>query len=636
RPVFCYKHRMPPSEHNPRIRVLSLAALGIVYGDIGTSPLYALRECFNPAIGLSATAPNIFGILSLIVWALLLVVTLKYLWIVLRADNEGEGGILALMALAQRHKPIQGIPQGLTFVTVLGLLGAAFVYGDGMITPAISVLSAVEGLDVATPFFKPYLVLVTVIVLVGLFVVQGRGTGQIGQVFGPIMLFWFLVIGALGLLSIVQSPHILQAMNPAFGLQFLIAHPGQGFIVLGGVFLVLTGAEALYADMGHFGKGPIRLGWYTVVLPSLLLQYFGQGALLIRQPDAITNPFYLLAPSWFVFPLVGLATVATVIASQAMLSGAFSLTQQAIHLGYLPRMVIRHTSAAQIGQIYVPFLNWVLLVGTVSLVLLFGSSSNLAAAYGIAVSGTMVMTTLLTYVVARECWNWSVARTALVTGIFLLIDLVFLSANTLKILQGGWLPLVVGVLLLILMTTWSEGRALVGRNLWGTMPSLLPFLKEVLAGHPARVPGHAVFMTQFPELTPPAFVQNFRHNKMLHKQVMFLTVITERIPFIASRHQIRIEQLQPGIHRLTLRHGFMQTPDIPAMLSLCSLQGLVVPLEDTTFFLSRINSLATPKPGMALWREHLFVFLARNSRLASSFFRIPSKHVVEIGVVVDI
>ncbi len=418
---------MPSSENTPRIRVVALAALGIVYGDIGTSPLYALRECFNPAIGLSATAPNILGILSLIVSALLLVVTLKYLWVVMRADNDGEGGILALMALAQRDKPVPGMPQRLTLLIVLGLLGAALVYGDGMITPAISVLSAVEGLDVATPVFTPYLVLMTVAVLVGLFVVQGRGTGRIGQVFGPIMLLWFLAIGILGLLSIVQSPHILEAMNPVFGVQFLIAHPGQGFIVLGSVFLALTGAEALYADMGHFGKGPIRLGWYAVVLPSLLLQYFGQGALLLRQPDAITHPFYLLAPSWFVFPLVGLATVATVIASQAMLSGAFSLTQQAIHLGYLPRMAIRHTSTAQIGQIYVPFINWFLFVGTVSLVLLFGSSSNLAAAYGIAVSGTMVITTLLTYVVARQCWHWNVAWAALVTEIFLLIDLTFLS-----------------------------------------------------------------------------------------------------------------------------------------------------------------------------------------------------------------
>jgi KUP system potassium uptake protein len=627
---------MPRSAPNPRLRTLALAALGIVYGDIGTSPLYALRECFNPIIGLSATVPNIVGILSLIVWALLLVVTLKYLLVVMRADNDGQGGILALMALAQRSQPLPGIPQRLTAPIALGLVGAAFVYGDGMITPAISVLSAVEGLAITTPFLTPYLVFTTVIVLGGLFVVQGRGTGWIGHVFGPIMLVWFLTIGVLGLVSIVQSPHILQAINPVFGLQLLVAHPGQGLLVLGSVFLVLTGAEALYADMGHLGKDPIRIGWYVVVLPSLLLQYFGQGALLLREPDAITNPFYLLAPSWGIVPLVGLATAATVIASQALLSGAFSLTQQAIHLGYLPRMAIRHTSLAQIGQIYIPFVNWSLFVGTVSLVLLFGSSSHLAAAYGIAVSGTMVMTTVLMYVVARQCWNWSVTRAVLLTGFFLFIDMVFLSANALKISQGGWLPLAVGMLLLVLMTTWHEGRALVGRCFWGSMPPLVPFLKEVLVADPVRVPGHAVFMTQSPELTPPAFAQNFRHNKVLHEHVLFLTVITERTPCVPQHQQISIELLERGIHRLTLQYGFMQMPDIPAMLSLCRVQGLVVPLEDTTFFLSRINSLATPKPGMALWREHLFVFLARNSRLASSFFRIPSEQVVEIGVVVDI
>lgn len=626
---------MSPPE-NPHTRTLALAALGVVYGDIGTSPLYAFRECFHPAMGLSATTSNVLGILSLIVWALLLVVTLKYLWIVMRADNDGEGGILALMALAQRHKPVPDTPLPLSLLIVLGLLGAAFVYGDGIITPAISVLSAVEGLDVATPVFKPYLVLMTIAVLVGVFTVQGRGTGQIGQVFGPVMLLWFLTIGVLGLTNITQSPDILQAMSPLFGVQFLAAHPGQGFVVLGSVFLALTGAEALYADMGHFGKGPIRLGWYAIVLPSLLLQYFGQGALLMRQPSAIANPFYLLAPSWFLFPLVGLATAATVIASQAMLSGAFSLTQQAIHLGYLPRMIIRHTSPAQIGQIYVPIINWFLCAGAITLVLLFESSSNLAAAYGIAVSGTMVMTTVLTYVVARQCWGWSLAWAGLVCGTFLLIDLTFLSANILKVLQGGWLPLVVGVLLFTLMTTWNEGRALVSRYLWKPLPPLKQFLKEVLASHPVRVPGYAVFMSPSLDVTPPAFVQNFEHNKVLHEHVVFLTVKTERVPSVPRRHQMELERLEPDIYRLMLRHGFMQPPDIPASLAWCRGEGLVIPLEETTFFLSRINSLASPKPGMALWREHLFVFLARNSRLASSYFRIPSERVIEIGVVVDI
>ncbi len=621
---------------NPHTRALALAALGVVYGDIGTSPLYAFRECFHPAMGLSASPSNILGILSLIIWALLLVVTVKYLWVVMRADNDGEGGILALMALAQRHKPRADRTPPLNLIIVLGLFGAAFVYGDGIITPAISVLSAVEGLDLATPLFKPYLVVMTVAVLVALFAVQGRGTGQIGLIFGPVMLLWFLAIGFLGLLSIVQTPYILHALNPALGLQVLAVHPGQGFLVLGSVFLALTGAEALYADMGHFGKQPIRLGWYAIVLPCLLLQYFGQGALLMRQPDAVAHPFYLLAPSWFLFPLVGLATVATVIASQAMLSGAFSLTQQAIHLGYLPRMIIRHTSPAFIGQIYVPVLNWFLFAGAISLVVFFQSSSNLAAAYGIAVSGTMVITTVLTYVVARECWRWSRPLAGLVCGIFLLVDVTFLSANALKISQGGWLPLAVGVLLFTLMTTWNQGRALVSRYLWRRMPPLKPFLEEMLASRPVRVPGYAVFMSPSPDVAPPAFVQNFQHNRVLHERVIFLTVITERVPSVLPADQINLERLECDIHRLTLRHGFMQTPDIPAALELCRTHGLVVPLEDTTFFMSRISSLATPKPGMALWREHLFVFLARNSRLASSYFRIPSERVVEVGVVVDI
>jgi KUP system potassium uptake protein len=618
-------------------RTLALAALGVVYGDIGTSPLYAFRECFHPAMGLSATPPNILGILSLIIWALLLVVTLKYLWVVLRADNHGEGGILALMALAQRDRPGAAADEPpITAVMVLGLLGAAFVYGDGIITPAISVLSAVEGLDVATPFFKPYLVLLTVTLLVGLFTVQGRGTGRLGLVFGPVMLLWFLAIGVLGLISIVQSPEIVMAIHPAFGIEFLALHPGQGFLVLGSVFLALTGAEALYADMGHFGKGPIRLGWYTIVLPSLLLQYAGQGALLMRRADAITNPFYLLAPGWLLFPLVGLATAATVIASQAMLSGAFSLTRQAIHLGYLPRMMIRHTSAAQIGQIYIPALNWVLFAGAISLVLSFESSSNLAAAYGIAVSGTMVMTTVLVYVVARQSWGWSRLGAGMVCGSFLMIDVTFLSANVLKISQGGWLPLVVGGLLFTLMTTWHKGRALISRYLWRRMPPLKPFLKDVLASRPLTVPGFAVFLSPFPDVTPPAFVQNVQHNHVLHEQVLFLTVRTERVPALLRTRQLSLEQLEPHIHCLTLRHGFMQTPDIPTALALCRNHGLVIPIEQTTFFISRITSLATAKRGMALWREQLFILLARNSRLASSYFRIPSERVVEIGVVVDI
>jgi KUP system potassium uptake protein len=616
--------------------LLVLGALGIVYGDIGTSPLYALRECFSPAIGLTTTPPTILGILSLLIWALLLVVTVKYLWVVMRADNQGEGGILALMALAHRNEGAPSFPQRLSPLIILGLLGAAFVYGDGIITPAISVLSAVEGLNVATPLFNPYLIVIAVSILFGLFAVQSKGTGHIGRVFGPIMLLWFVCLAVLGVRSVIQSPRILESFSPFYGIRLLVEHPGQGFVVLGSVFLALTGAEALYADMGHFGRGPIRLGWYTIVLPSLLLQYLGQGALLLREPDAVANPFYLLAPSWLIYPLVGLATIATVIASQALLSGAFSLTQQAIHLGYLPRMGIQHTSAGHIGQIYVPVVNWFLLIGTISLVLLFSSSTNLAAAYGIAVSGTMVMTTLLLYVIARHAWHWPALVAGTVTGTFLLIDLGFFSANVLKIWQGGWLPLVLGLALFTLMTTWSGGRALVTNYLHLTMPPLAQFLKDLLARHPVRVPGYAVFLTQSHESTPPAFLQNVRHNKVLHELVVFLKIVTERVPLVPRAQQLDIGQFAPGIYRVTVRHGFMETPEIPVLLQQCHEQGVPVNLQDTTFFLSRINSLATPKPGMALWREHLFVFLSRNSRRTSSFLGIPSEQTIEIGVVVDI
>ena len=450
------------------------------------------------------------------------------------------------------------------------------------------------------------------------------------------MLLWFVCLTVLGVGSVIQSPRILESFSPLHGIRLLIEHPGQGFVVLGSVFLALTGAEALYADMGHFGKGPIRLGWYTIVLPSLLLQYLGRGALLLREPEAVANPFYLLAPSWFIYPLVGLATIGTVIASQALLSGAFSLTQQAIHLGYLPRMGIQHTSAGHIGQIYVPVVNWFLFIGTIGLVLLFGSSTNLAAAYGIAVSGTMLMTTLLLYVITRDFWHWPVLVAGTVTGTFLLIDLGFFSANVLKIWQGGWLPLVLGLVLFTVMTTWSGGRTLVTNYLHLTMPPLAQFLEDLLVRHPVRVPGHAVFLTQSHESTPPAFLQTVRHNKVLHELVVFLKIVTEQVPLVSRMKQLDIGEFAPGIYRVTVRHGFMETPEIPVLLQQCQEQGVPVNLPDTTYFLSRIHSLATPKPGMALWREHLFVFLSRNARRTSFFLGIPSEQAVEIAVVVDI
>jgi len=614
----------------------ALTALGVVYGDIGTSPLYALRECFHISHSLSVTLPTITGLLSLIIWALLLVVTVKYLLFVMRADNQGEGGILALMALGQRHREESAFPLRIGPVIALGLLGASLVYGDGIITPAISVLSAVEGIEVETTAYRPYTLPIAIAVLLAFFAIQSRGTARLGEWFGPIMLIWFVTLAALGIKSAVQTPEVFAAVSPHHAVQFLLDHPAQGFAILGSVFLVLTGAEALYADMGHFGKGPIRLGWYSVVLPSLVLQYLGQGALLIRQPEAVTNPFYLLAPGWFLLPLVILATMATIIASQAMLSGAFSLTHQAIQLGYLPRMDIRYTSASHIGQIYVPAMNVLMLIGTVGLVVLFGTSSNLAAAYGIAVAGTMVLSTLLISVVARRQWKWNLPAVVLVTSFFLIMDLSFFGANVLKIPHGGWLPLVLGAGLFLLMTTWNGGRRLIAQHLWSKLPQLTTYLNTVLAQPLTRVPGTAVYLTQFPDLTPPSFVQNVRHNKVLHEQLVFLTTTTARVPTVTGGHHIRIEPLAKGIRRVVAQYGFMETPDITRLLAACRTQGLDLDLDQATFFLSRVNSLATPKPGMALWRERLFIFLSRNSQRASSFFHIPAEQVVEIGVVVEI
>ncbi len=627
---------MSPQPQRSTTSGLALAALGVVYGDIGTSPLYALRECFHASHDLSVTLSTVTGLLSLIIWALLLVVTVKYLLFVMRADNQGEGGILALMALGQCHREESAFPLRIGPVIALGLLGASLVYGDGMITPAISILSAVEGIAVETTTYQSYTLPIAIIVLLTFFGIQSHGTGRLGEWFGPIMLLWFTTLAVLGIRSAIQTPDVFVAFSPSHAVQFLLDHPTQGFAVLGSVFLVVTGAEALYVDMGHFGKSPIRLGWYCVVLPSLVLQYLGQGALLIRQPEAVANPFYLLVPTWFLPPLVVLATLATIIASQAMLSGAFSLTQQAIQLGYLPRMAIRYTSASQIGQIYLPAINILMLIGTISLVLFFGTSSNLAAAYGIAVAGTMVISTLLIFVVARRQWKWSWPLAGLVTGLFLTLDLSFFGANALKIPHGGWLPLVLGACLFLLMATWNGGRRLIAKHLWSRMPQLDVYLKEVLEQPLTRVPGTAVYLTQFPELAPPSFVQNVRHNHVLHEQLVFLTTTTARVPTVTSSHHVRIEPLAPGVRRVVVQYGFMETPDITRLLAACRSQGLEVDLEGATFFLSRVNSIATPKPGMALWRERLFVFLSRNSQRASSFFHIPAEQVVEIGVVVEI
>ncbi len=616
--------------------ILVLSAVGVVYGDIGTSPLYALRACFHPTFNLAVNKPNVLGVLSLIVWSLVLVVTLKYLWFVLRADNEGEGGILALLALTQRRRSHVNFPLRSNPIVLLGLVGAALVYGDGIITPALSVLSAVEGSEVETSAYQPYTVPITVVILVILFSTQFRGTHLIGRMFGPVMAVWFAALAALGLHGLVQAPEVIASLDPHFAVAFLWHHGTVGFAVLSGVFLTLTGAEALYADMGHVGRGPIRIGWYGIVFPALALQYFGQGALLLKHPEAVSNPFYLLAPSWLLWPLVVLATAATIIASQAMLTGAFSLSQQAIRLGYLPRMAIRYTASHHIGQVYVPVVNWLMLVGTLGLVVTFAASSKLAAAYGIAVSGTMVITTILIAIVTRRRWEWSKKKVALVFGSFMIVDSVFFVANVLKIPQGGWVSLGLACLLLTLMSTWSGGRQLVARYFWNKMPSLSAFLEKIQAERVARVPGWAIYMVSVPELAPPALMQNVRHFRVVHQELLFLTVQTVRVPSLPLAEQVHLETLGEHVFRLTVRHGFMQIPDIPKVLPACAASGVTIPLDDATYFLSRITALATPLPGMALWRERLFMFLEKISQRASSYFHLPADQVVEIGIVVEI
>jgi KUP system potassium uptake protein len=625
---------LKPIAGTRKLSALTLAALGVVYGDIGTSPLYALRECFTASHGVPLTPDNVLGVLSLIIWSLILVVTIKYIVFVMRADHEGEGGVLALMTLSGRQQD-RGTRKSLGVVVVWGLIGAAFLYGDGIITPAISVLSAVEGLEIATPVLKPYVTLITIVILTVLFLFQSRGTGRLGSIFGPVVVVWFATLAMLGIGSLVQTPSILLAVNPMHGLRLFTDNPGAAFPVLGGVFLVLTGAEALYADMGHFGKRPIRVGWFTMVLPALILQYLGQGALLIRDPAALANPFYHLAPTWSLYPLVALATVATVIASQAMITGAFSLTHQAVQLGYLPYLRIQHTSGEQIGQIFVPGVNYALLVGTVGLVLAFGSSSRLAAAYGIAVSATMLITTLLMYRVVRHVWAWKLPPAVGLIAVFVAVDLAFFAANALKIPHGGWLPLVLGVAVFTLMTTWYRGRALVAGHLQAAAPPLEEFM-SIVAPTTARVPGHAVFLTQNPGVTPLAFVQNVKHNKVLHQRIHFLTVLTKTIPHVPLGQRLVVKSMGESSRHVIVNYGFMDKPDVPKVCFASGKHGLDIPFADTTFFLSRLTFLATPKPGMAIWREKIFVFLSRNTQRASSYFQLPSEQVVEIGLVLEI
>jgi KUP system potassium uptake protein len=612
---------------------LTLAALGVVYGDLGTSPLYAMKECFFGEHGMQVTPDNVLGVLSLIVWSLIVVISIKYLVFVMRADNRGEGGILALTALVT---PLQSHKRGRWLLIMLGLFGTALLYGDGMITPAISVLSAVEGLTVATPLFTPYVIPITIVILIGLFAIQRRGTGGIGKIFGPVMLLWFIVLGALGIVEVVHNPGVLAAVNPWHAVTFFSRNGWHGFLVLGSVFLVLTGGEALYADMGHFGRKPIQYAWFGLVLPGLLLNYFGQGALLISDPSAAANPFYRLAPSWALYPMVVLSTMAAVIASQALISGAFSLTMQAVQLGYSPRVEIAHTSETERGQIYIPAINWGLMLACIGLVLGFGSSTNLAAAYGVAVTTTMVVTTLLFAVVARERWQWSLAKVVPLAGTFMLIDLAFFAANIIKIPHGGWFPLVVGAVVFTLMSTWKKGRGIVAQRLHaGTLPPEL-FLQDVKNNSPIRVPGTAIFMYGDPNGTPPALLHSLKHYKALHQQVVFLGVSTDEVPHVGVADRVRVEVLGQGFFRITLRYGFMDEPDVPEALKLAKADGLDLRPGHTSFFLGRETLIATKRPGMAIWREKLFALMSRNARSATSFFRIPPNRVVELGAQIEI
>jgi len=608
---------------------VTLTAIGVVYGDIGTSPLYAMRECFFGTHSVAATHDNVLGVLSLIVYSLVLVISVKYIAIVMRADNQGEGGILALTALI----PTRAHGRRAVLV-LLGIFGAALLYGDGMITPAITVLGAVEGLKVATPVFEPYLVPLAVVILAGVFAIQRHGTHRVGGLFGPIMVGWFAVIAALGVVWIAKYPEVLTAIDPRHGIRFLIDNRGHGFAVLGAVFLVVTGGEALYADMGHFGPKPIRLAWFTVVLPALLLNYFGQGALLLRRPDA-AEPFFELSPGWALLPLVGLATAAAIIASQALISGAFSLTRQAIQLGYAPRLTVEHTSSFEMGQVYVPQVNWLLAVSTILIVVGFRTSGALAAAYGIAVTMTMIITALLLHVVATERWRWPLPVALAVTSAFLTIDLSFFVANLLKVFQGGWLPIGIGAVLFTLMTTWKTGRRLVAERLTARAFPLEEFVAAVTASPPTRVPGTAVFMTAQPTGTPAALAHNLRYNKVLHQHVVIVTVSTVPTPHVPPEERVTVERVGDDIYNARIHYGFMEDPDVPEVLVHLRQLGVPIDDQDVTFFLGRETIVVSRRGGMATWREKLFVLMARNAVRATAFFRLPPERVVELGVQVE-
>src|SRR3954451_3260445 len=614
-----------------RLFFLCLASLGIVYGDIGTSPLYAMRECFYGPHGVPPTHANVLGVLSLILWSLILIISVKYLTLILRADNRGEGGILALATL------VSDVLRRGKFLFLLGLFGAALLYADGMITTAISVMGAVEGLHVTTPLFDHYVVPIAVVILIGLFLFQSRGTAGVGAVFGPITMVWFAAISLLGIGHIIRAPQVLAAINPIHGYEFFMINGWRGFVVLGAVFLVVTGGEALYADIGHFGTTPIRLTWFAVVLPALTLNYLGQGALLLVQPDAAVNPFYRMAPPWALYPLVVLATAAAVIASQAIISGAFSLTMQAIQLGYSPRLRAVYTSARVIGQIYVPVVNWGLMVACVALVLGFRNSSNLAAAYGVAITTTMLITTILFYVVARRRWRWPAAAALPIAAFFITIDLAFSGANILKVAHGGWFPLLVSALILFFMLTWRKGRRVLRSRLGEICIPLNDFISELKSQSIRRVPGTAVYMSGNRFGTPLALLHNLKHNKVLHEQVVLLTVRTEEVPYLSNiKDRVALEKLAQGFWRAQIHFGFMEKPDVPSALERVKEPGLRFDPMRTTYFIGRETILATRKRGLSSWRGSFFAWMTRNAGDVTSYFCLPPNGVVELGARVEV
>jgi len=621
------------SPRGARLAALSLAAIGVVYGDIGTSPLYALQSAFTGEMGIAPTAENVLGVLSLIFWSLMFIVSFKYMIFVLRADNKGEGGILPLMALAQRG--LRSYSKMKWTVLALGVFGAGLLYGDSVITPALSVLSAVEGLEVLQPKLVEWILPLTMVVLIALFAVQRFGSGRMGSVFGPVVVVWFLSLTGFGAIGIVGDPQVLYALNPEHAVLFFVHNRFVGFVALGAVVLAVTGTEALYADMGHFGKRPIRVAWFGFVMPALLVNYFGQGALLLRHPEAASNPFYLLLPHWALVPMIALATAATVIASQAVISGAFSMTREAIQMGLFPRSPVIHTSDERAGQIYMPLVNWGLLIAVLAAVLGFRTSNSMAAAYGIAVTGTMAITSVLALVVARRLWHWSRTVVAIAGVLALTVDLSFFGANALKIVHGGWFPLAIGAIVFVVMTTWRRGRELLIARLESGL-NLRMFIDSIAEHPPVRVQGTAVFLSAAREGVPNAMLHNLKHNKVLHEVNVILTVLTEDTPQAEPGQRLKLEPLGHGFYRMWLRYGFAEQPHIPVALTDCRWQGLGMDPMDTTYFLSQERVIASRQPGMATWRDKLFAFMSRNASPLTEFFRIPRNRIVELGAQIEI